>query len=152
MAACYRAGNLPERYWRRREEKGGRHVVRVPVHAPPVEPAPTATAPAGAGALVPGRGVAAVIARRESPNPLAVLRPGVSVVDGIHDDGAPGQTTPAGPAAGGDSPGTITRCDRGARRRPAGLVGPRGVGDITGDATSRPIAGLTSYFAQFVPR
>jgi len=72
MAACYRTGNLPERYCRRRGEKGGRHVVRVPVHALPVEPASTAAAPAGARALVPGRGVAAVIARRESPNPLAV--------------------------------------------------------------------------------
>jgi hypothetical protein len=52
-------------------------VVRVPVHALPVEPASTAAAPAGARALVPGRGVAAVIARRESPNPLAVSARGV---------------------------------------------------------------------------
>src|SRR4051812_23926894 len=86
------------------------------------------------------------------PKPPGRLRPGVPVVDGIHDDGAPGQTAPAGPAAGGGYLGTIARCNRGTRRRPAGLVGPRGVGDTTGDATSRPIAGLTSYLAQPVPR
>jgi hypothetical protein len=54
-------------------------------------------------------------------------------------------------ASGGQQPVLDHSCC-GARRRPAGLVGPRGVGDTTGDATRRPIAGLTAYFAQSVPR